>query len=214
MRFLTDFAAVGELISIGREMLDLVCDKSIDYPDGAKHDVSKPLKRLRIEGLYMDEQELHLLRSTLQTIQLQSDFFSTLSSERFPKLCVVSKQYNTSLAGSFVAEIDKLLDRYGAIRDNASADLARIRRELRQAEGSVSRLLSQILRKAQTEGYVEADASPTLREGRLVIPITPAYKRKLGGIVHDESATGKTVFIEPARKRRVAREKTHTACFR
>lgn len=197
MHFLTDFATISELLTITKEMLDLLADKSFDYPDGAKHDVSASLKRLRVEGLYMEEQELHLLRLTLETIRQQAHFFSSLPEERFPLLRLITSNYNTQLASVFIEEIDRLLDKYGAIRDNASAELSRIRKELRQAEGSVSRLLSQILRRAQSEGYVDSDASPTMREGRLVIPITPAYKRKLGGIVHDESASGKTVYIEP-----------------
>ncbi|MGN0235935.1 MAG: endonuclease MutS2, partial [Paludibacteraceae bacterium] len=80
---------------------------------------------------------------------------------------------------------------------NASPELSRIRREMAAAQGSVSRALHQILRQAQAEGLLDKDAAPTMREGRLVIPVPPAYKRKIGGIVHDESATGKTVFVEP-----------------
>ena len=81
--------------------------------------------------------------------------------------------------------------------DNASPELHRIRRELTNAQGSVSRTLASILRQAKADGLVDSDAAPTLREGRLVIPVPPGYKRKIGGIVHDESATGKTVYIEP-----------------
>ena len=83
------------------------------------------------------------------------------------------------------------------MRDNASPELARIRKEISASQGSVSRALNAILRQAQAEGILDKDATPTMREGRLVLPVPPAYKRKIGGIVHDESATGKTVFIEP-----------------
>jgi DNA mismatch repair protein MutS2 len=99
--------------------------------------------------------------------------------------------------GGIVKEIDRVLDRYGKLADNASPELAQIRRELSNLEGSVSRTLASILRQAKTDGLVDADAAPTIREGRLVIPVPPGYKRKIGGIVHDESATGKTVYIEP-----------------
>ena len=94
-------------------------------------------------------------------------------------------------------EIDRVLDRYGKLADHASPELARIRRELVNLQGSVGRTLASILRQAKADGLVDADAAPTLREGRLVIPVPPGYKRKIGGIVHDESATGKTVYIEP-----------------
>ena len=96
-----------------------------------------------------------------------------------------------------VRQIDKILDKFGHVKDSASPELARIRRELASAEGSVSRVLNNILRNAQAEGTVAQDVAPTMRDGRLVIPVAPALKRKIKGIVHDESATGKTVFIEP-----------------
>ena len=91
-----------------------------------------------------------------------------------------------------------MLDKYGHIKDNASSELASIRRELKLAEGSVSRTLTSILKSAQAEGLVEKDVAPAMRDGRLVIPVAPALKRRIKGIIHDESATGKTVFIEPA----------------
>ena len=104
---------------------------------------------------------------------------------------------NLGTLGNIVKTIDRVLDRYGKLADHASPELARIRRELTNAQGSVSRTLAAILRQAKSDGLVDADAAPTLREGRLVIPVPPGYKRKIGGIVHDESATGKTVYIEP-----------------
>ena len=94
--------------------------------------------------------------------------------------------------------IDRTLDKFGKVRDNASTTLLRIRRELAQTEGSISRILNGILRSAQAEGLVEKDAAPALRDGRLVIPVAPAMKRKIRGIVHDESASGRTYYIEPA----------------
>ena len=105
---------------------------------------------------------------------------------------------NTALVfREVLRDIDRILDKYGQLRDNASPELARIRRELRLSQGSVNRALQQILRQAQADGIIDRDAAPTLREGRLVIPVPPAYKRNIGGIVHDESATGKTVYLEP-----------------
>ena len=96
-----------------------------------------------------------------------------------------------------IQRIDQILDKYGKIRDNATPELLQIRRELAKTEGSISRTLYSILRSAQSEGVVEKDVTPTLRDGRLVIPVIPTLKKKIKGIVHDESATGKTVFIEP-----------------
>ena len=93
--------------------------------------------------------------------------------------------------------IDQILDKYGKVKDSASPALADIRMQLHKAEGSVSRTLYNILRAAQSEGLVDKDVTPTVRDGRLVVPIAPGLKRKIKGIVHDESSTGKTVFVEP-----------------
>lgn len=97
-----------------------------------------------------------------------------------------------------ITRINNILDKFGKVKDNASSELLRIRRELASTTGSISRSLNNILRAAQSEGYVDKDVAPTMRDGRLVIPVAPGMKRKIRGIVHDESATGKTVFIEPA----------------
>jgi DNA mismatch repair protein MutS2 len=103
----------------------------------------------------------------------------------------------TSFPNHLIVAIDRIIDRYGKMKDSASPELARIRKDIAQSQGSVSRALHAILRQAQAEGLLDKDAAPTMREGRLVLPVPPAYKRKIGGIVHDESATGKTVFVEP-----------------
>lgn len=123
---------------------------------------------------------------------------STLSSYSFkyPALHRLSEDVVTF--PDLIKRIDRILDKFGRIRDDASATLSEIRREMSRTEGSISRTLYSILRSAQSDGLVEKDVAPTLRDGRLVIPVAPALKRRIRGIVHDESATGKTVFIEPA----------------
>lgn len=173
-----------------------------DFPAQYFFDVRPSLKRIRVEGMYMDEQELFDLRRSLETIRdivrflQQSDEEEETENSPYPAL--------RELAGDIlvfpqlIARIDSILDKFGKIKDNASAELLRIRRELSATTGSISRSLNSILRAAQSEGYVDKDVTPTMRDGRLVIPAAPGMKRKIRGIVHDESATGKTVFIEPA----------------
>ena len=153
------------------------------------------IARIRIEGLFLDEAELDELRKTLAFAAELDTFFSSMDETRYPLL----KEFANRTCGltAMVRDIDAVLDKYGKLADNASPELARIRRELVTLQGSVGRTLASILRQAKTDGLVDADATPTLREGRLVIPVPPGYKRKIGGIVHDESATGKTVYIEP-----------------
>ena len=98
---------------------------------------------------------------------------------------------------AMIRRIDSILDKFGKIKDSASMTLAGIRHELEKTQGSISRTLYTILHAAQKDGLVDKDAAPAMRDGRLVIPVAPQVKRRINGIVHDESATGKTVFIEP-----------------
>ncbi|MCQ2311723.1 MAG: Smr/MutS family protein [Paludibacteraceae bacterium] len=197
MSFLTDYDTINHLLQETQEMLHVREDASLAFPRGNINDLRENLARIRIEGLFLDEEELHQLRQTIgYAIELEQ-FFSHLDSTRFPLLSTLTIA-STPVLPPLKTRIDKIIDPFGQMRDNASPELARIRRELNQAQGSVSRTINGILRKAQSEGLIDKDATPTLREGRLVLPIPPGIKKKIGGIVHDESATGKTVYIEPA----------------
>ncbi|MBR5574403.1 MAG: Smr/MutS family protein [Paludibacteraceae bacterium] len=194
MQWLTHFPAVSALLARVREMMALLSDPALAFPHGEIYDLREALSRIRIEGLYMDEVELFSLRKMLDYAAQLERFFATLDKAKYPLLSQLSTvNYQLSIVNC----IDCILDRYGKMRDNASPELARIRKEISASQGSVSRALHAILRQAQAEGILDKDAAPTMREGRLVLPVPPAYKRKIGGIVHDESATGKTVFIEP-----------------
>ena len=194
MQWLTHYPTVRDLLARVREMMNLLTDPALTFPQGEIYDLREALARIRIEGLYMDEAELFSLRKLLDYAVMLDRFFSTLDKSKYPLLSAESAL--TSQVATLNA-IDRILDRYGKMRDNASPELARIRKEISASQGSVSRALNAILRQAQAEGILDKDTTPTLREGRLVLPVPPAYKRKIGGIVHDESATGKTVFIEP-----------------
>ena len=205
MHFLTNYDAVTALLTEAREMQNILEDKSLAFPRPELHDIRDCLSRIRIEGLFLDEEELAQLRKGIDAVMLYIDFFANLPTERFSALQGIQPQSVPDDNGEttpvpyrlIMQEIDRILDKYGRLKDSASPDLARIRRELQQAQGSVSRALNSILRQAQSDGLIDKDVTPTLREGRLVIPVPPAYKRKIGGIVHDESATGKTVYVEP-----------------
>ena len=196
MQWLTHYPTVHNLLARVREMMGVLTDPSLAFPHGEIYDLREALSRIRIEGLFMDEAELFSLRKMLDYAGQLERFFASLDKVKYPGL---SGQIGQSVlfAQSIITSIDRILDRYGKMRDNASPELARIRKEISASQGSVSRALNAILRQAQAEGILDKDAAPTMREGRLVLPIPPAYKRKIGGIVHDESATGKTVFIEP-----------------
>lgn len=174
-----------------------------DFPSQYFFDVRPSLKRIRVEGLYMDESELFDLRRSLETIRDVVRFLRQTDDEEdeeahspYPALYELAGE--VMVFPMLIARINDILDKFGKVKDNASPELLRIRRELAATTGSISRSLNSILRTAQAEGYVEKDVTPTMRDGRLVIPVAPGMKRKIRGIVHDESATGKTVFIEPA----------------
>lgn len=193
--FRTNLREIELMLDETNEMQRLLSDATVDVPMGNFYDLREDLARIRVEGLFLDEQELFSLRRTLEATRQLTAFFASLPEETYPQL--VGQSAQVAPVDILLREMDKLLDKFGRIKDNASPELQRIRRELNSQQGSVSRLLASILRQAQADGYVDKDTTPTLREGRLVIPISPMYKRKLGGIVHDESATGKTIFVEP-----------------
>lgn len=170
------------------------------FPAQYFFDVRPSLKRIRVEGMYLDEQELFDLRRSLETIRDIVRFLEHEDTDEeaspYPHLRELAK--DILAFPQLIQKINNILSPYGKIKDNASTELARIRRELASTMGGISRSLNGILRNAQSEGVVDKDITPTMRDGRLVIPIAPGLKRKIKGIVHDESASGKTVFIEPA----------------
>lgn len=194
MQWLTNYSDIQSLLHRLREMMAILTDPTLNFPKGEIYDLREALSRIRIEGLFMDENDLFSLSKMLSYSAQLERFFATLDKTKYP---ILSSTLITSSPSNLITLIDRVLDRYGKMRDNASPELARIRKEIAASQGSVSRALNAILRQAQAEGILDKDAAPTLREGRLVLPVPPAYKRKIGGIVHDESATGKTVFIEP-----------------
>ncbi len=156
------------------------------------------IKRIRLEGTHLEENEIFDLHRSLETIAAIVRFLNRKDDEdkyHYPTLHALTEGIHTF--DDITRRIDQMLDKYGRIKDSASPRLAEIRLQLQKAEGSVARTLNNILRAAQSEGLIEKDVTPTLRDGRLVVPIAPALKRRIKGIVHDESATGKTVFVEP-----------------
>ena len=203
MQFMTDFTAVDTRLN---EVVEFVRIMQVEdgFPSDFYFDVREPLQRIRIEGMYMGAEELFALRRSLDTIgrilsllrKQGGDSADGDDNPLYPSLRALAG--DVEAFPRIIRDIDTIIDKFGTVKDSASPTLARIRSELSRTSGSISRTLNSILRRAQAEGLVEKDASPTMRDGRLVIPVAPALKRKMGGIVHDESATGKTVFIEPA----------------
>ena len=208
-----DAETINEWLCQVREFRRIQAEKD-NFPLQYFFDVRESVARLRLEGTHLEESELFDLKRSLDTIYNIVRFLSSEDEETdcgkekghenereaatysYPALQRLTNDVMTF--PELVRRIDAILDKFGHIKDNASPALADIRSNLARTEGSISRTLHSILRSAQSEGLVEKDVTPTLRDGRLVIPVAPGMKRKIRGIVHDESATGKTVFIEPA----------------
>ena len=197
MAFTSDAGRINTALSQTREFRRMQ-EEADDFPLQFFFDMRASIKRIRIEGTHLEENEIFDLRRSLETISGIVKFLNRSDDDGnydYPTLHALTEDVMTF--PNLIRRIDQILDKYGKIKDTASPRLAEIRSQLRKAEGSVSRTLYSILHAAQSEGLVEKDVTPTLRDGRLVVPVAPAMKRRIKGIVHDESSTGKTVFIEP-----------------
>ena len=202
MTFSTDGREINEWLTQVREFRRLQETKD-DFPMQYFFDVRESIKRIRLENTHLEEDEVWDLRRSLETIAnivryLEQGAEESATGELnypYPALHQLTEGVTTFPAT--IRRIDSILDKFGKIKDSASMTLAGIRHDLEKTQGSISRTLYTILHAAQKDGIVEKDAAPTMRDGRLVIPVAPQVKRRINGIVHDESATGKTVFIEP-----------------
>ena len=179
----------------------LLQEKSENFPLQYFFDVRESVVRIKIEGTYMDENEVFDLRRSLDTIAAIVAFLNRGEQNGenltfyYPALQKLTEDVKTF--PNIVARIDAILDKFGRMKDNASPRLAEIRSELSKAEKNVSNTLTRILHSAQKDGIIDKDTAPTVRDGRLMIPVAPSQKRKISGVMHSESATGKTIFIEP-----------------
>ena len=219
LRFLSDADDVREALARAGEFSRFVTEVD-DELENEFFDVREALFRIKPERTYMEELDLFSLKRSLQTVISYRQAFvcrtdddevtgsneeGTVDEEnaesgsvsyRYPALGRLAE--NVPTFPHTVKRIDAVLNKYGKIKDTASPELLSIRHQMEVTTRSISHSLRSIISEAQTEGYIDRDVAPTLRDGRLVIPVAPALKRKIRGIVHDESASGKTVFIEPS----------------
>ena len=210
MAFSADVQKIRREIGQTMEFVQILQEE--DFPDQHFFDVRDALKHARIENTYLEVQEMFDLQRSLHTICLIVSFLKKLDNgeeeDVLPDDTAEDVPYkykhlhdlsgNVHTYPQVVKRIDQILDKFGNVKDSASPQLMSIRRELAATAGSISKTLANIMKSAKTEGLVDKDVAPTLRDGRLVIPVAPAMKRKIKGIVHDESDTGRTIYIEPA----------------
>lgn len=193
--FFSDADRIRDELSVSEEFSRLIAENE-NFPTSYYFDLRPALGKIKTEGRFLEVHELFDLRRSLETITAIVRLLHNQQEERYPSLKKLLGQVQVF---PFVKErIEQILSPYGKIKDQASAGLARIRRDLQARQSQVSRRLHSILKEAQREGLVEEEASIAIRDGRPVIPVASGMKRKINGIVHDESATGKTSFIEPA----------------
>lgn len=199
MAFMTDYRAIVHALRATAEMMALSAAGN-DFPLGGLHDIDVPLKRARVQGAVISAEEFRQVRRTLGAIADAHAFLRSTYDEEgvtsAPELCAEADGFEPF--PEVTRAIDKVLDETGNVLDNASPELARIRAELSRISGTVNAIMRRVMSRAVADGYLEPDAAPSVRDGRLVLPVSPMNKRRISGIVHDESASGKTFYIEPA----------------
>jgi len=194
VQFISDYQTVVRLVDETSEMKTILLMED-GFPVDGYVDATPFLERIKREGTYLDETELVNLRRSLDAIRALLAFFKKGDEPKYPRLTDLAKPVAYF---PYVSDrIDAIINKFGKVKDNASPELAQIRSSISSIQNSISKRITSILKSAQSEGIVESDASPSIRDGRIVIPVLAANKRKLKGLVLDESATGKTVFIEP-----------------
>ncbi len=193
MGFSSDFPTVQSLLKQNLEF-KLILEKGDQFPVTHYADPEEYLKTAAVEDSFLEEEAFYVILTSLQTILAAKQYLIT-NQELYPELYTITHQVVVSK--SLLQQIESKFDDKGQIRDNASPELAKIRKRIREEQHRVKRLTEQVFRQAVDQGWVPEGATATIRDGRLVIPIMAQHKRRLPGLIMDESATGQTVFMEP-----------------
>jgi len=194
IRFLDDFDKLSQALSTTAEFQQVLIFE-VQFPSDHYYKISDCLNKIRIEGTFPEVQEVFDLKRSLETVKTILNFFRSKEASKYPVLQSMSssvKSYPYVLDAA-----DRIIDKKGSVKDNASARLKEIRAELIGKSIHVTKRLNAILKQAQADGIVDSDTSVSIRNGRGVIPVSSYDKRKIRGLIHDQSASGKTVFIEP-----------------
>jgi len=195
MKFSDDYTLISKLLAQTEEFRQILLQEE-SFPSSNYIDVNAHLNKAKTPGTFLTEEEFHDLQLSLDTIFRCLKFFEDDEENEYPELKKLGDFI--SLDKNLLNSIRKIIDEKGHMRNNASKELLNIRRMLQSEQVRLRKVLDQILRQARQQGYTPEDASLTVRGGRMVIPVLAEYKRKIKGFVHDESATGQTVFLEPA----------------
>ncbi|MFH0866349.1 MAG: Smr/MutS family protein [Bacteroidota bacterium] len=194
MRFSDNHDHVIKLIGQTEEFRQILLLNE-KFPTENYFDLTSELSRISIEGTYLEKEALFELKRSLKTINDCIQFFRKDKEQRFPKLKDLSSAVEIDM--TIIKQLDSILDDKGNIRDDASPELAEIRKDISRKQISVNKKLHQLMVHVRRQGWAPDDIELTVRNGRTVIPMLASYKRNIRGFVHDESASGQTVFIEP-----------------
>lgn len=196
IRFSTSFDQLQKLLAQTEEFRQILLAQE-SFPSAGFFDVQEQLEKARIQGAFLLEEEFQNIKLSLQTIFSAQAFFETEERQReFPLLTELSGRVH--LDKSLLRSIESKIDEKGNLRNNASRELMNIRQALNSEQQRARKVLEQSLRAARGQGYTPDDVSLTIRGGRMVIPVLAEYKRRVKGFIHDESASGQTVYMEPA----------------
>lgn len=201
MHFLTDQRRILELLRQTSEMKTLI-ESGADRPEASYNELEKWLPALRAEGSYASPEEMLRLRQSVESFDSVRSYFlhrdnpESDGASLFPYLAALFS--SLSVFPDLERSIDRVIDKAGMVKDSASPELAEVRQKLSTMQGSIAKTIQRVLSAAIKEGLTDKDSAPTFRDGRMVIPIPASNKRRVNGIIHDESASGKTIFIEPA----------------
>lgn len=195
MKFMTDIDEIETWLKLIEDFEVLLRD-GIPFPVRDYNDLREEFKHLAIDGTVISLENIFALKPTLSALFYVFKFFNSESSEKVPHLKALAE--GISIDNHIFTEINRIIDDKGEIPDNASSDLLEIRRDMRRKQSSIDHRMHKILNDAKNAGWTDSTAEMTIRDGCLVIPVKAADKRSLRGFIHDESATGQTVYIEPA----------------
>ncbi|WP_133272784.1 endonuclease MutS2 [Hymenobacter radiodurans] len=194
MQFQTKHDQLQKLLLQADEFRVLL-QSGADFPSQHYHDVHPHLVRASIPGAYLEVTAFFAVKMSLRTIRQALTFFTQAEETLYPTLRLLG--IGVQVDRNLLLAMDKVVDDEGQVRDNASPLLMQLKQELIARQAQLRKQISGILRHAKTEGWIPGDAEPTIRGGRLVLPVIAEHKRRVKGLIHDESASGQTVFIEP-----------------
>ena len=193
--FTTNISLITKSLEQTEEFISLL-QQGVPFPMRDFHDLREAFHRIQIEGTCLSIEDLFALKPSLNVLEAIMRFGNSENAMNFPRLKALTD--NIFIEKKVFTEANRLVDDKGEIPDNASPELQEIRQSVRRKQGGIDRRIRQIMSDAKTAGWVDQKSEITIRDGRLVIPVKAADKRALRGFIHDESATGQTVYIEPA----------------